>query len=104
MLLGKDLELAQRLLGRELRQVRLGVLVGLVVATLPVEPKEPVELQGLAGRAQPVADVPIESFDVDADLVEPRLGHLGRNGALPDKCVEAELVAVECGRQALRGA
>ncbi len=55
MLLGQDLEHPQQLLGREVGQAVLGVLVEVVVAALAVDADEPVEDQGLAGGAQPVA-------------------------------------------------
>ena len=59
VLLGQHLEHPQRLLGGELGQVRLGVLVHLlVVATLAVELEEPVEHERLPGGAQPVAACP----------------------------------------------
>ena len=58
---GSDLEHAQELLGRELGQRGLGVLVGRVVAALVVDADEPVEHQGLAGGAQPVPSVSPEA-------------------------------------------
>ena len=95
VLLGQHLEHPQHLLGGELGQAALGVLVRPLVASLDVDAEEPVEQQRLAGRAEHVRVAVGRRLDVDADLVEARLGHLRRDGALPDQRVQAELVAVE---------
>src|SRR6185295_6792743 len=44
-----------------------------------------------------------EGLDVDPDLVEPRVRHLRRDGALPDQGVQPELVALEHCGDPLRG-
>ena len=59
VLLGQDLEHAQELFGGELGQHLLRVLVGPLVATLLVDPDEPVEDHRLPGGAQTVRDVVI---------------------------------------------
>ena len=98
MLLGKDLEHAQQLLGGERGEHGLGVLVGTLVAPLLVDTDEPVEHERLAGGAQAVTHIAVTRLDVHAHLVEPRLGHLRGDGALPDQAVEAELVVIQDGR------
>src|SRR6266566_6256063 len=109
VLLRQDLEHAKELLGREHRQRGLCVLVRLVVAPLPVELQEPVERERLAGSSEPVAGLPAamtvggcERLDIDPHLVEPRVGHLRRDGPLPDQGVEPELIAIERRRDTLR--
>ena len=109
VLLRQDLEHPEELLRREHRQRGLGILVRLVVAPLPVELQEPVEREGLPGGPEPVAG-PLavagcggrERLDVDPHLVEPRVGHLGGDGPLPDQGVEPELIAIERRRDTLR--
>jgi hypothetical protein len=54
VLLRQDLEHAEELLGGDHRQRGLGVLVRLVVTPLAIELQEPVEREGLPGRAEPV--------------------------------------------------
>ena len=54
VLLGQELEERQGLLGRELGEPALAVLVGAVVAALGVHAEVPVEDHRPAGRAQPV--------------------------------------------------
>src|SRR3954453_15183467 len=99
VLLGQDLEDPERPLRGELGEIGFGVLVDLlVVAALAVELEEPVEHERLPRGAQPVDRRAARGLDVDADLIELRLGHLGRDGALPDQGVQAELVAVQHSR------
>ena len=109
VLFGEHLQHAEDLLHRQLRQRRLGVGVGRVVAPLLIDADEPVEDERLAGGAQPVAHVPRvgcrrERFDVDPHLVEAGVGHLRRDRALPDQAVQPQLVGLEDPVHQLGGA
>ena len=97
VLLGQQLEQAERLLDGQARQRRLGVLVGGVVAALEIHTPESVEDHRLAGGPQHVLGSlrSERGLDVHRDLVEAGLGHLRGDGALPDQAVQAALVAVE---------
>ncbi len=102
MLLGQDLEQRQGLLGRELGEPALAVLVGAVVATLGVHAEVAVEDHRAAARAQPVPGRARGRVDVDPDLVEPGLRHLRGDGPLPDQGVQPELVPVQGGGHPVR--
>ena len=54
MLLGKDLQESQDLLGRERGEPGFLVLVGRIVASLEVHPAESIELERLAGGPEQI--------------------------------------------------
>ena len=100
VLLGKELQQPQSLLGGERRERRLGVLVWRVVTALEIHAAEALEPEGLAGRAKQVPGGAVlrgrsRGGDVHRDLVEPGLSHLRGHGPLPDQPVEASLARVQ---------
>ena len=97
VLLGQDLEERQQLIGRELREPALALLVGTVVPPLRVHAQVAVEDHGAPGRAEPVPGRPGGRIDVHAHLVEPSLCHLRRHGPLPDQRVQPQLVPIQRG-------